>query len=80
MIAGTIWVGVAAFIFIIIFFITCVGGNNEKKVNDSTTTIRDFNISLVSNPRQIASPTYIEFMKRTNSFREEDYKISETIV
>ena len=80
MIAGTIWIAVAAFIFVIILFVTFVGGNNEKKVNDSTTAIQDFNISSLSYPRQILSPTYIESMKRTNSFREQDYKISETIV
>ena len=76
MVAGTIWVAVATFIFVIILFITCSDGSNRKKADDSTHTHKDVKISTLP----IASPAYIEFLKRNNDFCEDNYNLPETTV
>ena len=55
MVAGTIWVAVATFIFVIILFITCSDGGNRKKADDYTHTHKDIKISTLP----IASSAYI---------------------
>ena len=76
MVAGTIWVAVAALIFVIVLFITCSDGSNRKKENDSTHTYNDNKISTLP----IASPAYIEFLKENNDRFKDNYKLPETTV
>ena len=76
MVAGTIWVAVAAFIFVVILFITCSDGSNRKKEDDSIHTNTDIKMSTLP----IASPAYIEFLKRNNDNSEDNYKLPETTV
>ena len=49
MVAGTVWVAVAAFIFVIILFITCSDARNRINANDSTHTYVDNKISSLNN-------------------------------
>ena len=76
MVAGTIWVAVATFIFVVILFITCSDGSNRKKANDSIHTNTDIKMSTLP----IASPAYIEFLKGNNDNCEDIYELPETTV
>ena len=76
MVAGTIWVAVAAFIFVVILFITCSDGSNRKKADDSIHSNTDIKMSTLP----IASPAYIEFLKRNYDNCKDNYELPETTV
>ena len=81
MIAAIIWVGVAVFIFCIVFIVCCYEGYHRKKAKEvATTTKMEFNTSSLLDSEQISITAFIEYMKAKKYFREQNRIIQESFV
>ena len=79
MVAGTIWVAVAVFIFIIILYITCSDGSNRRKNNDSKQTNVDSTISPLINSGHCVS-SINRVLEEKYDFCEDNHNLPEATV
>ena len=81
MIVAIIWVGVAVFIFCIVFIVSCFEGCYRKKAKElATTTKVEFNTSSLLDSEQISITAFIEYMKAKKYFRDQNRIIQESFV
>ena len=79
MVVGTIWVAVAALIFVIILFITCSDGKNRKKANDSTySEVEHIIPSLINSGHCVSSINRV--LEEKHDFCEDNHNLPETTV
>ena len=80
MIEAIVWVGVAVFIFCIIFIVSCFEGCHRKKAKEvATVTKLEFNTSSLLDSEQISITAFIEYMKAKKYFREQSRNIQEWV-
>ena len=79
MIVAIIWVGVAVFIFCIIFIASCFEGCHRKQAKEHATTTKvEFNTSSLLDSEQISITAFIEYMKAKKYFREQNRNIQDS--
>ena len=71
MIEAIIWIGVAVFIFCIIFIVSCFDGCHRKKAKElATTTKMEFNTASLLDSELISITAFMEYMKAKKYNRE----------
>ena len=71
MIEAIIWVGVAVFIFCVIFIASCFNGCHRKNAKElATTTKMEFNTASLLDSELISITAFMEYMKAKKYHRE----------